>query len=184
MKQQFIELLRTTNRIGIEGLIQHLEQNGFFTQPASAGNHLCTPGGLLEHSLNVCKIASKMHLVISSEERIIPTDSVIIASLLHDVGKMGFEGNLGYVDNILKSKKISTSKPYKKNENLIQMEHQDLSLLIVSQFIKLTEDEMIAIKYHNGLYTPDGRDIKNNETPLMLLIHFADMWAANVIEKE
>ena len=35
MKQQFIQLLRSTNRQGIENVINWLEESDFFTAPAS-----------------------------------------------------------------------------------------------------------------------------------------------------
>lgn len=181
MKEKFDGLLLGTGRTGMDDLIQHLEEAGFYTSTCSGGNHLAKESGLLEHSINVCEVACQMRTVIAPE---MPIESVIIASLLHDIGKAGFNGKPGYVDNVLKSGKISTAKPYATNKDLVSIPHQDLSLLIASKYIVLSEDEMVAIKYHNGLYTSDGRDIKGNETPLMLLVHSADMWASRVIEEE
>ena len=57
MKEEFLNLLRSTEREGIEDLIEALEEMGFFTAPASANHHLNVEGGLLEHSLNTCKAA-------------------------------------------------------------------------------------------------------------------------------
>lgn len=56
-KEEFLELLRSTGREGVEGVIEDLEEQGFFTAPASAGHHLNTEGGLVEHSLNTAKAA-------------------------------------------------------------------------------------------------------------------------------
>lgn len=53
--EQFKQLLRSTQRVGIESVIQNLETLGFFQAPASAGHHLNVPGGLVQHSLNVCR---------------------------------------------------------------------------------------------------------------------------------
>ena len=39
-KEEFLELLRSTKRDGIEDVITDLEELGFFTAPASAGHHL------------------------------------------------------------------------------------------------------------------------------------------------
>ena len=39
MKQQFIQLLRSTNRQGIENVINWLEESDFFTAPASTMFH-------------------------------------------------------------------------------------------------------------------------------------------------
>lgn len=39
-KERFIMLLRSTGRQGIEEVINHLEESGFFTAPASTIHHL------------------------------------------------------------------------------------------------------------------------------------------------
>ena len=176
MKKRFIELLLGTGIVGIENLIIELENGTFFESPASSGNHLCKIGGLLEHSLNVYDVASKLPMA----EEVEPND-LIIACLLHDAGKMGAFGKANYVPNILKStQKVSEKKPFKTNN--IGLQHQDISLMIINKHIALTQEAAIAIKYHNGLYTSDGRDIKGNETKLMLIVHFADMWASRAVE--
>ena len=53
LKNQFIELLRSTKREGIENLIKFLEKSDFFTAPSSTRFHGAYKGGLLVHSLNV-----------------------------------------------------------------------------------------------------------------------------------
>lgn len=52
-KAEFLNLLRSTNRDGIENLIEWLESTDFFTAPASTKYHGAYPGGLLQHSINV-----------------------------------------------------------------------------------------------------------------------------------
>lgn len=67
---------------------------GLFDAPASAGHHLNVKGGLVLHSLNTCKAALKvwegMKQLEPTLEREVPRDSVILASLLHDVCKPTF----------------------------------------------------------------------------------------------
>ena len=53
LKNQFIELLKSTKREGIEDLIKFLEKSDFFTAPSSTRFHGAYKGGLLVHSLNV-----------------------------------------------------------------------------------------------------------------------------------
>jgi len=43
-KEEFLELLRSTERPGVEDVIQYIDELGFFTAPASAGHHLNTEG--------------------------------------------------------------------------------------------------------------------------------------------
>ena len=56
-KEQFISLLESTKRSGIEDCILELENLGFFSAPASTKFHLNKEGGLVEHPLNVCNLA-------------------------------------------------------------------------------------------------------------------------------
>ena len=90
-KEEILELLRSTEREGIEDVIGDLEAWGFFTAPASAGHHLNTEGGLALHSLNTCKAAlavwEAMKTLEPSLEHEVKRDSIILASLLHDVCK-------------------------------------------------------------------------------------------------
>ena len=62
------------------------------------------------------------------------------------------------------------------------VDHEVRSVAIASRFIELTEEEQLAILWHNGLYGPFKYEIQGNETPLYMLLHFADLWAARVTE--
>ena len=90
-RQIFINALRATERPGVDRVIAELEKLGFFTAPASTAFHLNTPGGLLQHSVNVYKEAMAIReKQIEMKPEIadkLPVDSVAIASLLHDVCK-------------------------------------------------------------------------------------------------
>ena len=69
-KKEFIDLLKSTNREGIENLINWLEnESDFFTSPASTKYHLNYEGGLLEHSLNVLdQMINQLALDLSDEQ--------------------------------------------------------------------------------------------------------------------
>ena len=56
MKEEFLMLLRSVNREGMDELINFIEKSDFFKAPASTRFHGSNEGGLLEHSLNVYKI--------------------------------------------------------------------------------------------------------------------------------
>lgn len=177
-KKRYNELLKSTNRKGIDNLISYMEQNGFYTSPCSTKHHLSEPGGLLKHSLNVCNTALN---IAKSLNATVSEDSIIIASLLHDLGKMGDFGKPNYVENVLKSGKIPAI-PYATNPDLLYLPHEIRSAAIAERFIHLKEDEEHAIVCHNGLYGDLKYAINGKETPLYLIIHFADMWASRVIE--
>lgn len=49
----FREVMVSTEREGIEDLLDFMQELGFYDAPASGGNHCCKDGGLLEHTVNV-----------------------------------------------------------------------------------------------------------------------------------
>jgi 23S rRNA maturation-related 3'-5' exoribonuclease YhaM len=183
MKQQIMELLRSTERPGIENLIQHMEEIGFFTAPCSTQYHLCKEGGLAEHSMNVYLYMKNTAAGIGYYDPLTDSsDSIIITSLSHDIGKAIYRGKPNYVPNILASGKVSTAKPYETNKDRLYISHEVISLQIISKFIELTEEEEYAIYYHNGLYTATGRDLNGKERPLQTLLHMADLWVSRFVE--
>ena len=56
MKEEFLNLLRSTNREGMDKLIEFIEKTDFFKAPASTRFHGNYEGGLLEHSMKVYEI--------------------------------------------------------------------------------------------------------------------------------
>jgi hypothetical protein len=56
--------------------------------------------------------------------------------------------------------------------------------MIAERYIRLSEEEERAILWHNGLYGQFRNDITGKETELYMIIHFADMWASRITEKE
>ena len=195
IKDKIIAALLSTNRPGMPDLINHMEEIGYFTAPCSGGNHLAKEGGLAEHSWNVNELMCAMQKTVISGDCEIPQHSIDIVSLLHDLGKCGDYGKPNYVENRVKDGrltkaepkqkyKISETKPFKTNPDLLYVPHEVRSVKIASQFIQLTENEEWAILMHNGLYGDFRYAIQDKETPLYLLLHFCDMWASRVMELE
>lgn len=188
-KEIIKRLLRMTSRQGIESLIECMEQIGFYDAPCSSKYHLAIPGGLAKHSINVFRnaifMAEDLYLKQDKPLTFAEVDSIVICSLLHDLGKSGQFGKPNYkmilVDD--ESTQCAESVTYKTNENLLYVPHEIRSIAIASRHIELTEEEQYAILYHNGLYG-ELKGFKGKETPLLLLLHHADMWAARVTEKE
>lgn len=182
LKTRFNELLMSTGRKGMDRLIKYMEDNRFYTAPCSSQYHLCCESGLLIHSMNVYETMNKVYVAL--EPKKISYDNVIIASLLHDIGKTGqFEKPL-YVPNILKSGKVSDSKPYMTNPELLSIPHEIRTIQIAEKFISLTELENHALLYHNSLYGDLKYAYNGHETTLSMLLHFADLYCAKEIEKE
>ena len=181
MKETIINLLKEVNREGMTDLIEHMDKNGFFDAPCSTDKHLSIEGGLAKHSLNVVYSMIELDKAFKAD---LPYDSIIICGLLHDLGKMGDHGKANYVFNVLKSGNVSAAKPFRTNTDLLYIPHEVRSTMIAERFIELTEDEEAAILWHNGLYGTFKYDIQGKETPLYMVLHFADLWASRVTEVE
>lgn len=183
MRDQIRKLLIDTKREGMTDLLDYMDEIGFFEAPASTQFHGAYPGALAEHSMNVCLLASvlaKTWMCPDDYEKLY--DSVVICSLLHDLGKCGQFGKSLYVPNVLKSGKISDTKPFERNKDLLTLPHEVVSCIEITKFIDLTEDEQLAIAWHNGLYGAFKYEIQGKETLLYMIVHFADMWASRVVE--
>lgn len=189
MKEKIETLLLGTERKGIEKLLEWMNNNGFYSAPCSGQHHLSKIGGLAEHSLNVCNMAISLKDTFEWQPMPhIDTNSVIIASLLHDLGKSGQYGKPNYIENYISDRKggfkQSETKPFVTNQELLSVPHEVRSIQIASQFIELTEEESYTMLMHNGMYGDFKYTLQGKETPLYMIIHFADMWCSRVIEKE
>lgn len=182
-KRYVISRLLETEREGMEDLIDYMEQIGFFEAPCSGGNHLACQYGLVQHSRNVIVAAENIAYGLLGKVKYEEIrDSVIIAAALHDLGKCGDYGKQMYVPNVLKSGKTSEAKPFKRNSALLPLDHATRSIKLATLFIDLTEDEEFAIRYHDGLYETANYGVKGHETPLYLILHYADLWSSKVTE--
>ena len=182
-KKYVVDHLLSTKREGMEDLIAYMEEIGFFEAPCSGGNHLACQFGLVHHSRNVMMAAENIGYALLGKVKYAEIrDSVIIAAALHDLGKCGDYGKQMYVPNILKSGKASEAKPFKRNQALLPLDHATRSIKLATLFIDLTEDEEFAIRYHDGLYETANYAVKGNETPLYLILHYADLWSSRVTE--
>ena len=194
-KEEFISLLKSTGRDGIDDVIEEIDRLGFFTAPASAGHHLNTEGGLVVHSLNTCKAAlalwEAMKPLEPSLETEVKRESIIIASLLHDVCKADI-----YKRTVKKGKnkpgQWEDSEGYKVSYKDFPMGHGEKSLVVVLlSGLELYDDEMLAIRWHMGAWgvnLTSFEDVRNYDTaqkiyPLVAIIHAADCMAANVMER-
>lgn len=181
-REDYIYLLQSLELEGMDRLINKLDDMGFFKAPASTQYHLSYEGGLLEHSLNVYVKARELRDIWIrgnfNLEKEVPVRSIILCSLLHDIGKAN-----DYTQNILASGKISNTKPYKSISTPYKIAHEDESVFIANKYIDLSEKEIHAIYLHNGMYGEHKYSFQGNETPLALILHFADMWASRILER-
>lgn len=194
-KEEFVKLLKSTGREGVDDVIEELERLGFFSAPASAGHHLNVEGGLVQHSLNTCKAAfaiwEGMKALEPSLDTEVKKESIIISALLHDVCKADI-----YKRSVKKRKnklgQWEDCEGYKVSYKDFPMGHGEKSLVVILlSGLELYDDEMLAIRWHMGawgLNKNSFEDVRNYDTaqkeyPLVAIIHAADVMAANVMER-
>ena len=69
------------------------------------------------------------------------------------------------------------------NKDQVEMQIANRSLYLVSKYLSLSDEEAQAILYHDGQYILENRFIAHKETPLTLLLTFADTWTAAIYEE-
>lgn len=193
-KAKFIELLRSTGRKGIEETITMLEQSGFFQAPASTRFHLSYEGGLLEHSLGVCRIAlmvrNQLLRVKPELEEKLPEKSVILASLLHDTCKAEI------YKKAMKRRKNPSGfwedyEGYDVDYSQFPVGHGEKSVIVLLQAgLELTTEEILAIRWHMSAWDLPFQSYEQmgslnaarEKTPLLGLLQAADGLSANVLE--
>ncbi len=178
MKERYLELLRTIKREGIEELIKYLESSDFFTAPASTKFHGDYEGGLLEHSLKVYDILCEK-LKNPGIEINVTEDTIKIVALLHDICKTNFY-KIDY-RNAKNALGVWEKVPYYTIEDTIPYGHGEKSVMMITEYIKLTGEEKYAIRWHMGFSEP--KEVYNSlglaikKYPLVLLVHEADLEA-------
>lgn len=177
--EKFENLARMTEKANIENLIQYCKDSDFYTAWASSSYHLNMQGGLLQHSLNVCEYAMTLWNSFNSK---VSLQSVIFCSLFHDLGKSGLKGDEYYVPNTLKSGNISGTKPIKINPKLRIKNHAMRSVLTLSKFVDMTEDEKVCIISHDGFYQAENRQAMLDVFELLYLVHSSDLYVARFVE--
>lgn len=186
-KERFLDLYhRHVIRAGADDLLKWLESSDFFTAPASTQFHGCHEGGLLQHSLNVYDCLVKC-IDAAGLTNDIPADSVALAALLHDVCKVNF-----YKKGFRNVKNEETGQWERKEiyqiEEKFPCGHGEKSVIILQNFLRLTTDEIYAIRAHMGGFDTSvkggdyfiGKIFEKSK--LAFLLHLADMSATYLME--
>ena len=206
-KKEFLSILDNylgqENRGYVEELKHYLTfETDFFEAPASTKYHGNFKGGLCVHSLKVYKIMQElMQTSCITSNVAFSESSVAVVGLLHDVAKAN------YYEEYYANKKLYSENGSKK-DNMGRFdwvsqqaykvkEPQDRyttgnygfnSYMILSKFISLTDDEIVAI-VNQYVGMDDGYSNKDmgtilNKNPLLVLLHVADMLSCYIVEKQ
>ena len=176
MEEQYIELLKSTKKEGIENLIDFIKKTDFFTAPASTKFHGSYEKGLLEHSLKVYEIL-KEKVKTSVIPINITEESLIIIALLHDICKANFY-KVEY-RNMKNALGVWEKVPYYAVDDTIPYGHGEKSVMMITEYIKLTPEEKYAIRWHMGFTEPKELystiSAAYKKYPIALLMHEADL---------
>lgn len=186
-KDEFIDIYTThIKRDGADKLLDYLINSDFFTAPASARFHLCDEGGLCQHSLNVYKRLVKLVNDEYGANSPYSDETIAICGLLHDVCKVNF-----YTVDYRNSKEngVWVKVPYYRVEEKFPFGHGEKSVFILSQYIKPSPEEAMAINWHMGGFDDrvKGGSYALSEAmakyKLVLLMHIADLEASYLDEE-
>lgn len=190
--EKFKNYFSYIGRPGADKLLAWLEEIGFFTAPASTKYHGAYAGGLVEHSNNVYR-----RLVQLAEEedkrqgRTYPeytVDTIAVVALLHDVCKAD-------AYKVEKKKQKQPDGSWQEVDaygytNHFPVGHGEKSVIQIMRHIYLTEEEVLAIRWHMGAfdYSTKGGSYDMNyafaESRLAAMLHIADMMATHLDERE
>lgn len=178
MVEEFRNLLRSINREGMDNLINFIEKTDFYTAPASTRFHGSYESGLLEHSMKVYEIL-KYKVEHSVMEIEVSEDTLKIVALLHDICKV----NYYKVDyrNAKNEAGVWEKVPYYTVDDTIPFGHGEKSVMMLTEYIKLTSEEKYCIRWHMGFTEPKEQyntiSVAFKKYPLGLLLHEADLEA-------
>lgn len=147
----------------------------FFIAPASTKYHGSYAGGLFDHSLNMANALCYLTGAQITDPWMRP-ESPFLVGVFHDACKLGKYSvnaeNNGFV--------------YSPHEPLcLYGGHGTESLIRVQQWLQLTEEEALCIRFHMGAYEKDDWD--NYDKAIrkyhnVLWTHTADMVASKIME--
>jgi len=139
--------------------------------------HLAIPGGLVDHSLRVLQNAL---LYTKTFDWSIPKDSLIIACLFHDIGKLGLPDNNGnFVDYYVPQEsdwhREKLGEMYKHNKELAYMKTPQRSVFLCQYFgLSLKTNEYLAILLNDGFSLDDNKSYCLKEPLLAHVVMNAD----------
>ena len=126
-------------------MLAWIETTDFYYAPASTRFHGNHEGGLLEHSLNVYDALKD--LVKQFPEIAVSEETIAISALFHDLCKANY-----YAVGTKNVKDEATGQwhkePFYKAEDQFPVGHGEKSVIILLRHMKLTDEEIYAIRWH------------------------------------
>ena len=160
----------------------YLIETGFFLSPASAKYHGAYEGGLFDHSFAVMNFL--VELSEKNDLRWKRAESPFIIGMFHDLCKIDNYRH-PVIGESLDGYKVYDEYNWEYNPDTTLKGHGDKSVILLSQYMTLTEEEIMCICYHMGAFT--DKEEWNSYTkavykyPNVLWTHHADMLASHVV---
>lgn len=148
-----------------------LIERGFFTAPASTKYHGSYEGGLFDHCYMVAFLLNRLTKDNGLAWK--NSRSPLLIGMFHDLCK---------IDSYRHP--TSDELKWEYNPNTLIKGHGDKSVMLLSEYFSLTQEEILCIRYHMGAFT-DKEEWKDytravNKYPNILWTHHADMLSAHV----
>lgn len=216
IKKETLDLLNKDSR-NINKLQTFLQESDYFTAPASRKYHMNIEGGLARHSLHVYSLITQLNMLLSIDNNSLALIAICHdlckVNFYIKSNEPASTAQQNFVQDLFKGKKLNPE--YQRNKEFcsnligwakssfespepvpqIQWEikdefplgHGTKSALIASRLIDLTNEELLAIKWHSGSYESSEMEKKSYETalkqtPLVPLLYAADYLACFVVE--
>lgn len=188
-KKEFISIFKEhIHRDGADKLLEYLlsDKSDFFTTPASTKYHGDYDMGLVTHSVNVyyCLKDYLSRARCLSEYKMNYSDETIaLVALLHDVCKIKCYHK--YLRNVKNEEGVWEQVAAFNFEDPEPFGHGEKSVFLISNFLRLTNEEAYAIRYHMGFSEEgSGRNAGKafEKYPLALALNVADMEASYYVD--
>lgn len=198
-KQRFIDLCNEhIHREGLDKVLAYLEKSDFYTAPSSTRFHLNEDGGLCLHSMNVFEAACKIYNEMAKPAIVngtspfteeVSMESIAIATLFHDLCKIKLYHKTERWKKDDKNRWVSY--PGYEIKDDFPLGHGEKSCLMLSWYMRLKPEEMLAIRWHMGMFDmgESGTPLRmsffsaTDKSPLVSIVHAADFLTSNLWEK-
>lgn len=198
-KQRFIDLCNEhIHREGLDKVLAYLEKSDFYTAPSSTRFHLNEDGGLCLHSMNVFEAACKIYNEMAKPAIVngtspfteeVSMESIAIATLFHDLCKIKLYHKTERWKKADKNRWVSYPGYEVKDD--FPLGHGEKSCLMLSWYMRLKPEEMLAIRWHMGMFDmgESGTPLRmsffsaTDKSSLVSIVHAADFLTSNLWEK-
>ena len=168
-------------------------QDQIMMAPASGIDHFHNAfvGGYVDHVLNVMRCADKLYNQWKDMGAYIDNysyEELMFVALNHDLGKVGDIDNEYYIPNPSEWHRKNQGKIYTNNPDITHMPVPHRSLWLLQEFgIKISQNEMIGILTHDGVYDEANTTYLKSYLPerslrtnLPIIMHHADHMASRI----